>query len=118
LLLDLVHRVTNVKTPNLYVSEAGSTFVFKQEAPKLLGPIDRAILTHRVPTTATLTSVDKKKNVSVRSTMLVYLKLTFRLNIAIPTLKTVMANMPIPAGLTDRVIHLLTRGKLLCRCII
>jgi len=79
-----------------------------------LDPIDRAVISHWVPTTATLTSVDKKKKVvSVGSTILVYLKLTFRLDIAIPTLKRVTANMPIPGDLTDRVIHQLTRGKLL-----
>jgi len=65
-----VHHVTDVKTTQFYVSETGSAFAFRQEAPTVLDPIDRVILSHWVPTIATLTSVDKKKIVSVYSTVL------------------------------------------------
>ena len=68
--LDFVHHVTDVERPNYYVTDAGSAFVFRQEAPTLLDTIDRAILSHWVPTSATLTSVEKKKIVSVCSTIL------------------------------------------------
>jgi len=67
--LDFVHHVTDVKTQKFYVSESGSAFAFRQEAPTLLDPIDRAILNHWVLTTTTLTSVDKKEIVSVCSTV-------------------------------------------------
>jgi hypothetical protein len=41
LLVDYVHRVTDVWTLQRFVSEAGSVFGFRQEAPNLLDPIDQ-----------------------------------------------------------------------------
>jgi hypothetical protein len=77
LLLDFVHRVTDIKTAHCYVSEAGSASVFREEAPPLLDPLDPIILSHCIPITATLTSVDTKKFVSVCSTILSLFKTDF-----------------------------------------
>ena len=38
-----------IKTLKHYVSAAGSASVFRQEAPTLLDPMDRAILGHCLP---------------------------------------------------------------------
>jgi hypothetical protein len=38
-----------IKTLKQYVSEDGSASVFRQEAPNLLDPFDRALLSHWVP---------------------------------------------------------------------
>jgi hypothetical protein len=48
LFLDFVHGVTDIQILNLYISDTGSTSVFRQEALKLLGPLDQAILGHCV----------------------------------------------------------------------
>jgi len=43
------NRYTSIKTLKHYVSEDGSASVFRQEAPNLLDPLDRALLSRWVP---------------------------------------------------------------------
>jgi hypothetical protein len=53
--MDFVHLVTDILRH--YISGVGSDSIFRQEAPKLLDPLDRAILSHCLP--LKLASVDK-----------------------------------------------------------
>jgi hypothetical protein len=49
LLLDFVRRAKDTQTLKHYVSDAGCTSIFRQKAPNLLGPSDRAVLSYRAP---------------------------------------------------------------------
>jgi len=44
-----VHGESLKSRLKLYISEASSSSVFRQEAPNLLDPLDQAILSHWVP---------------------------------------------------------------------
>ena len=64
LLLDFIHRATDMWKLNHYFSEGGSASFFRQGKPNLLDPLDQAILNHCVYTTETLTSVCKVRQIS------------------------------------------------------